>query len=167
MIIVWAVWLCFILWLIYDVLYEWVVILFLPFLFRLTQSTKTNSNQLWEYGNETSLESCPLRDKYHVLRSRCYIWKTCSFRRPSQAYEDIIFPSDHPSCFNLSFLLSDTVSSASLHRLTESWDGVQSMLQITRRKTMERPITMTDPLRIWSWEPNKMCFHPALENHVF
>lgn len=67
----------------------------------------------------------------------------------------------------LYFLLSDTVSSASLHRLTESWDWVQSMLRITRRRTMERPITMADPLRIWSWEPNKVCFQTALESHVF
>lgn len=87
--------------------------------------------------------------------------------KSTQAYEDIIFPFDHPSCFYHSFLLSDTVPSASVHRLTESWGWVQSMLGITRRRTMERPITMADPLKMWSQEPNKVCFQPALESHVF
>lgn len=59
------------------------------------------------------------------------------------------------------------MSSASLHRLKESWDWVQSMLQITRRKTMEWPITMADPLKIWTWEPNKVSFHPAFGKPCF
>lgn len=66
------------------------------------------------------------------------------------------YPLTNCLVFYLPFLLGDTVSSASLHRLTESWDWVQSMFRITRRKTMERPITTADPLKLWTWEPNKV-----------
>lgn len=108
-----------------------------------------------------------LTDKYHVLGCLCYIWKCLFFLRPSQAYKDIIVSFDQCSCFYPSFLLSDTVSSASLHRLTGSWDQVQSMLQITRRKTTEQAITTADPLKVWTWEPNKMCFHLAFGELCF
>lgn len=76
------------------------------------------------------------------------------------------YPLTNCLVFYLPFLLGDTVSSASLHRLTESWGWVQSMFRITRRKTMGQPITTADPLKLWTWEPNKV-FPPSLRKAVF
>ena len=115
-----------------------------------------------------SVESGLRRSKYHVLGSRCYIWKDMFLSGDQvRRTRTSSFPFDHPSCFYPPSLLSDTVSSASLHRLAESWDWVQSMLQITRRKTTKQPITMADPLRLWSEEPNKVFPSFPLESHVF
>lgn len=107
-------------------------------------------------GNFHSVESGLRRSKCHVLGSHCYIWKYMFLSGTKSGVREH-HPSLRPPLPFLSpFLLSDTVSSASLHRLAESWDWVQSMLQITRRKTMKQPITMADPLRLWSEEPNKV-----------
>lgn len=76
------------------------------------------------------------------------------------------YPLTNSLVFHLPFLLGDTVSSASLHRLTESWGWVQSMFRITRRKTTERPIAKADPLKLWTSEPKKR-FPPILWKAVF
>lgn len=76
------------------------------------------------------------------------------------------YPLTDSLVFRLPFLLGDTVSSASLHRLTESWGWVQSMFQITRRKRTERPVATADPLKLRTSEPKK-GFPPILWKAVF
>lgn len=75
------------------------------------------------------------------------------------------YPLTNSLVFHLPFLLGDTVSSASLHRLTESWGWVQSMFRITRRKTTERLTATADPLKIWTEAKNR--FPPILWKAVF
>lgn len=77
------------------------------------------------------------------------------------------YPLTNSLVFHLPFLLGDTVSSASLHRLTESWGWVQSMFRITRRKTTERPVATADPLKLWTSEPKKKGFPPIPWKAVF
>lgn len=76
------------------------------------------------------------------------------------------YPLTNSLVFHLPFLLGDTVSSASLHRLTESWGRVQSMFRITRRNTTERPVAKADPLKLWTSELKK-GFPPILWKAVF
>lgn len=73
------------------------------------------------------------------------------------------YPLTDSLVFLLPFLLGDTVSSASLHRLTESWGWVQSMFQITATDGTD---ATADPLKLWTSEPKK-GFPPILWKAVF
>lgn len=92
-----------------------------------------------------------------------------AFRKQARHVRTWSYPDQRSLVFH-PFLLGDTVSSASLHRLAESWGWVQSMFQIVGRKTMEWPVTTADPLKLWtSWPKKKtkkrVSTHP-LESRV-
>lgn len=92
-----------------------------------------------------------------------------AFRKQARHVRTWSYPDQRSLVFH-PFLLGDTVSSASLHRLAESWGWVQSMFQIVGRKTMEWPVTTADPLKLWtSWpkKKQKKGFPPILWKAVF